>query len=574
MPRTHEDLRRLCLSLDGRGYKAYKSLKGAYTFPSFTLIIDHVQGDPFASPTQVRVQVPAAVAGFPPELWEHPSRRVGAEHYLIEQFHRHAAAYRKPRGTGHSGQILMEPVGQAMLPRTAIRLGAHGVEARFTLGLPAQGRRILGRLAAQLLTQDLPQVIHASLYYRAVDPELITRYAETAEDADFLRSRLEALGLVAFVADGSLLPRRSGVDDRPLETGIPFESPPSLRVEVHLPNAGVVAGMGIPQGVTLIVGGGFHGKSTLLRAIERGIYNHKPGDGRERVVAHPLTVKIRAEDGRSIVGVNISPFINNLPLGQDTTWFSTENASGSTSQAANIMEALEMGARVLLIDEDTAATNFMIRDRRMQALIAKDKEPITPYIDRARQLFTERGVSTVLVLGGSGDYLDVADTVIAMEAYRPRDVTRQAREVAARFPTGRVQEAQGTIPLPSRAPDPRSLHPEKGRKAVVVKAHGPHVLQFGTRTIDLSAVVQLVETAQTRAIGLALVYAWERYMDGHRSLAEIWNLVERDVKSQGLEVLCRTPYPTGNLAGFRGLEWAAALNRLRGLRMKKRFPHS
>ncbi len=570
MPRTHEDLRRLCLSLEGRGYKAYKSLQGVYAFPDFTLIIDHVQGDPFASPTRVRVQVPARVAAFPAELWEHPSRRVGAEHYLMEVFHQHIQPYRKPRGTGHSGQILMEPVGQAMIPRTAVRLGPHGVEARFVVGLPAAGRRILGRLAAQLLTQDLPQVVRASLFYQAVDPEAIARYAATAEDADFLRNRLEALGLVAFVADGSLLPRRSGVDDRPLETGIPFESPPSLRVEVHLPNAGVVTGMGIPQGVTLIVGGGFHGKSTLLRAIERGIYNHKPGDGRERVVAHPLTVKIRAEDGRSVVGVDISAFINNLPLGQETTWFTTENASGSTSQAANIMEALEMGARVLLIDEDTAATNFMIRDRRMQALIAKDKEPITPYIDRARQLFTERGVSTVLVLGGSGDYLDVADTVIAMEAYRPRDVTQQARDVAARFPTGRVQEAEGAVPLPARVPDPRSLHPGKGRKAVVVKAHGPHALQLGNRTVDLSAVAQLVETAQTRAIGLALVYAWERYMDGRRTLAEIWRLVERDLQTHGLEVLCRTPYPTGDLAAFRGLEWAAGLNRLRGIRMLKR----
>ncbi len=568
MPRTHEDLRRLCLSLEGRGYKAYKSLQGVYAFPDFTLIIDHVQGDPFAAPTRVRVQVPARVAAFPPELWEHPSRRVGAEHYLMEVFHQHIQPYRKPRGTGHSGQILMEPVGQAMIPRTAVRLGPHGVEARFTVGLPAAGRRILGYVAAQLLTEDLPRVVRASLRYRALPAETIRAYADTAEDADFLRERLDALGLVAFVADGSLLPRRSGVDDRPLETGIPFQSPPSLRVSVHLPNAGVVMGMGIPRGVTLIVGGGFHGKSTLLRALERGIYNHKPGDGRERVVAHPATVKIRAEDGRYVVGVDISAFINNLPLAQDTTFFTTENASGSTSQAANIMEALEMGARVLLIDEDTAATNFMIRDRRMQALIAKEREPITPYIDRARQLYENYGVSTVLVLGGSGDYLDVADTVIAMDTYRPLEVTQKAREIAARFPTGRRSEAVGPIPQPARVPDPKAFHPGKGRKAVVVKAHGPHALQIGTRTIDLSAVAQLVETAQTRAIGLALVYAWERYMDGRRPLAEIWRLVEADIRREGLEVLCRTPHPTGDLAHFRGLEWAAALNRLRGMRVR------
>ena len=568
MPKTHDDLRRLCQRLDGRGYKAYKALQGEYRFPRFTLIIDHVQADPFAAPTRVRVRIPAAEAGFPPDLWEHPSRRVGAEHYLAEAFIAQAAAHSRPRGTGHSGILRMEPVGQAMLPRTAVRLGPQGVEARFTVGLPATGRRILGHAAAQLLTQDLPRVVEASLFYRAVDPQALRTYAEAAEDADFLRARLETLGLVAFVADGSLLPRRSGVDDRPLPSGIPFQSPPSLRVEVHLPNAGVVTGMGVPQGVTLIVGGGFHGKSTLLRALERGVYNHKPGDGRERVVSHPMTVKIRAEDGRYVAGVDISAFINNLPLGQDTTRFSTENASGSTSQAANIMEALEMGARVLLIDEDTAATNLMIRDRRMQALIAREKEPITPLVDRVRQLYTERGVSTVLVLGGSGDYLDVADTVIAMDTYRPLDVTQKAREIARRFPTGRVSEAQGPIPRPARVPLPQSLNPRKGRKEAVVKPHGTHGLQWGTQTIDLSGVSQLVETAQTRAIGLALVYAWEKYMDGRRSLAEVWALVEKDLQQGGLEILCRTRYPTGDLAAFRGLEWAAALNRLRTLRVR------
>lgn len=572
MPQTLHDLLAWCHRLDGKGYKAYKALEGEYRFPDFLLIIDHVQGDPFATPTRVRVKVPASVAGFPPELWENTSRRVGAEHYLLEELHRHLRAVSKSRGTGHSGRFFLEPVGQVMLPRTALRLGPEGVELRFGMGLPAHGRRILGQVAAQMFGQDVPRWVRRTLLYRHIDAEAIARYAATAEDADFLRSRLEALGLVAFVADGSLLPRRSGVDDRPLPGGIPFESPPSLRVSIHTPNAGLVTGMGIPEGVTLIVGGGFHGKSTLLRALERGIYNHKPGDGRERVVAHPHTVKIRAEEGRSVVGVDISAFINNLPLGRETTFFTTANASGSTSQAANIMEALEMGARVLLMDEDTSATNFLIRDRRMQALIAKEKEPITPFIDRARQLYAERGVSTVLVLGGSGDYLDVADTVIAMDTYSPVDVTALARDVAARFPTGRVPEAQGPIPHAPRVPVPESINPRKGRKTGVVKATSPWNLQLGTQTIDLAAVEQLVETAQTRAIGLALVYAWEHYMDGQRTLEDLARLLMDDLHRHGLEVLCRTPYPTGDLAGFRHIEWAAALNRLRTLRVHRAGP--
>ena len=101
--------------------------------------------------------------------------------------------------------------------------------------------------------------------------------------------------------------------------------------------------MGIRKGITLIVGGGYHGKSTLLKALEAGVYNHIAGDGREFVITDDTAFKLRAEDGRSITGVDISPFIKNLPNKKDTVHFSTEDASGSTSQAANLMEALESG---------------------------------------------------------------------------------------------------------------------------------------------------------------------------------------------------------------------------------------
>lgn len=556
--------------LDGRGYKAYKELRGEYAFPDFTLILDHVQGDPFAAPSRVRVFVPQGVADFPPELYATEARRVGLEHYLAEVFARAAQRASRRRGTGHSGEIRLSAPGQQVLPRTAVRVREAGVEARFTVGLPAAGRRILGREAAALLTEDLPAVVRRALRYASLDAATARRYAETNEDADFLRARLPELGLVAFVADGSLLPRRSGVDDRPLEGGIPFRSPERLRVTVHLPNAGPVSGMGVPQGVTLIVGGGFHGKSTLLDALALGVYNHKPGDGRERVVTDPTAVKIRAEDGRAVAGVDISAFINNLPLGRDTTRFTTANASGSTSQAANIMEALEVGARVLLIDEDTAATNFMIRDRRMQALVPKAHEPITPFIDRVRQLYAEHGVSTILVLGGSGDYLDVADTVIAMVDYRPQEVTAAAQEVARRYPTGRQPEAQGPVAVTPRIPLPQGVDPAKGRREVAVKPHGVRAVQFGRETIDLSAVAQVVHPDQTRAIGLALAYAVERgYLDGRRPLRQALEAVLQDVTQQGLEGLSPTHYPVGDLAAFRLAELAAALNRLRTLRVKE-----
>ena len=419
------------LKLDNASYKAYKDLKGSYRFENFTLIVDYVQGDPFASPSQLRVVIPQTVANFPAQLYQSKSREIALRDYLARQF-AGAAELKSHRGTGKSGLIAIAHLGQEVLQRTAVFINTQELEIRFIVGLPARGRRILGRQAAQMLCKDLPDII-AALLYRSLDPLAIQQHVETIEDADWLRRQLEKNKLVAFIANGAILPRRSGIDPRPLLNAVPFQSPSSLQVEFNCPNRGTIAGMGIPIGISVIVGGGYHGKSTLLKAIELGVYNHLPGDGREYVVANPLGVKIRAEDGRAIAGVDISPFINHLPQGRSTTKFSTTNASGSTSQAANIIEALEAGIELLLIDEDTSATNFTIRDRRMQALITKDKEPITPFIDKVRQLYTDYGVSTILVMGGSGDYFDVADRVIAMENYLPQEVTAQAKAIALQY---------------------------------------------------------------------------------------------------------------------------------------------
>ncbi|MEO1070616.1 MAG: ABC-ATPase domain-containing protein, partial [Cyanobacteria bacterium J06638_6] len=401
--------------LDGKGYGAYKTLKGEYDYGDFVLHIDHVQGDPFAAPSRVRVVVPQAIAGFPPALWDLPCRAIALADYLTRGFYRVAQGQERRSGSGKSGQIAIVRPSQAVLDRSAARVTPEAVELRFTVGLPAFGRRIAGRQAADLLCHAVPELVAKTLFYTALDAAKIQCHINTVEDGEALRTQLADHKLVAFVADGAMLPRRSGVDDRPLEVHpIPFRSPDSLRVTLTCPHAGAVTGMGIPQGITLIVGGGYHGKSTLLRAIEAAVYNHIPADGRHQVVTASAAVKVRAEDGRSIAGVDISPFIGSLPQGQSTLSFSTPNASGSTSQAANIIEAIEAGATALLVDEDTSATNFMIRDRRMQALIAKDKEPITPFIDQIRQLYDDYGVSTILVMGGSGDYFDVADTVIGL----------------------------------------------------------------------------------------------------------------------------------------------------------------
>jgi predicted ABC-class ATPase len=614
-----ENLRRHLLQLDNRSYKAYKDIQGSYDFSEFTLIVDYVQGDPFASPSKFRVIVPPNIAQLPGELFKSRSREIALRDYLTRSFDTAAYSISNRRGTGKSGLIAVTRFGQEVLERTSafitppnpplVRGGENldisllskrkrisrsspyqdgekisisspyqggdlgGVELRFTVGLPAGGRSILGQQAAEMLCEDIPQIVSQSLKYANLNAAECRRHVETVEDADWLREQLAETGLVAFVADGSILPRRTGADDRPLlDNAVAFQSPPSLKVEFNCPNRGLISGMGIPAGITSIVGGGYHGKSTLLRAIELGVYNRIPGDGREFVVTNPAAVKIRAEDGRSVAGVDISPFINHLPQGRDTAQFYTENASGSTSQAANIIEALEVGRRqkeedlvpVLLVDEDTAATNFMIRDRRMQELIAKDKEPITPFIDKVKQLYVDYGVSTILVMGGSGDYFDMADTVIAMDNFQAYDVTKKAKEIANNYSNSRAGEGGenfGTIT--QRVPIPASLDPSRGRRDVRVKVRDVDELAFGNEEIDLSAVSQIVNSGQLRAIAAAMVYAKQQYIDGKRTLAEIIDLVMADIDDRGMDIL--SPFPEGDFAIFRRFELAAAINRLRSL---------
>lgn len=568
-------LRQKLQKIDGRGYKAYRELAGSYDFPRFTLFVDYIQGDPYASPSRMRVRVPRDMAGFDESLLDGKVRSVAFQDYLARVFSRAIRKYVKgKRGTGKSGYIGVDSGGQEILERTAAVADDEYLEIRFVAGLPADGRRCLAMEAAAMLLEEVPQLVEASLFVEAVDEEGLREYVESAEDQDWLRRQLPELGLTAFVADGSILPRESGVKDLPLTSGdiVAFESPPELRVEVDLPNRGPVTGMGIPGGVTLIVGGGYHGKSTLLAALERGVYSHLPGDGRELVACRADAVKIRAEDGRRVERVDISPFISNLPFAIDTTSFCTDNASGSTSQAANIIEALEAGSRLLLIDEDTSATNFMIRDELMQQLIVKEREPITPFIDQVRNLYHEHDVSTIMVMGGSGDYFEVADTVIAMDEYRPQVVTAKAREIAAARRDRRTREGGDDFgSLRARVPLTQGINPRRGGREKVA-AKGLRTIMFGKQTIDLSLVEQIIDRSQTRAIGDLVWYSLrQRYLDGEASLGALLDRMLADIEAAGLDII--SPHAAagshpGDYALPRRFEIAAMLNRMRSLQVK------
>ena len=376
---------------DGRPYGFYKNALGAWDYGDFTLAIDHVQADPYAPPSSLRAWSTPEAMGLPEAALASSDARLAAADFIARSFDEAIRA----RG---ARDVSIARAGALILQRSYATVLPDRVEVRFQVKLPARGRTILGKSAARLFDVDVPNIVMDCFDFVSEDPDTTRKrsrllgHVAAYEDYRALQGILEERGWVSFVADDALLARRSGVSEAPL-TGdgvVAFSAPETLRATVTLPHAGEVSGMAIPPGLTLIVGGGYHGKSTLLEAIAQGVYAHIPGDGRELVATDPTATKVRAADGRAVTGVDISPFITHLPGGADTTAFSTENASGSTSQAASIIESLELGARTLLIDEDTSATNLLIRDTRMRDLVAAEKEPITPLVDRVTSL-TEAG---------------------------------------------------------------------------------------------------------------------------------------------------------------------------------------
>ena len=414
-----------------------------------------------------------------------------------------------------------------------------------------------------MLFTILPEGVRSSLFYERADREKLKRAVRLCENQQFIREKLEELSLCAFVADGSILPRESGVSERPMKGAVPFQSPETLRITLALPDGSKISGMGIPKGITLFVGGGYHGKSTILQALQNGVYNHIEGDGREYVITDDTAFKLRAEDGRSISGVDISPFIKNLPNGKDTVHFSTEDASGSTSQAANLMEAAESGSRLLLIDEDTSATNFMIRDQLMSQVITPFEEPITPFISRVRSLYTDLGISTVIVAGSSGSYFHVADRVIQMKEYVPYDITRKAKQAAEAFPSMTGEK----VPFPSftkrRVPKPDPAIQKEDR--VKLKAMGTSELMLSRECVELRYLEQLKDQEQTLALAYLLRYVEKKLFDGKKSLEEIGMLLEKQLREQGMESMFERGETIASLARPRKQEIMACMNRYRRL---------
>ena len=543
--KTAEGLRAALRAIDHRSYPAYKSLAGSWSFGKYVLNIEHVQGDPFAAPSQLSVAVDRKTAGFPAFCWEAPWNRAALEDYLLRRFGRQVGRFsRQARGSGKSGVLAVTVPGQEVLERTDCQVCAGAVTLRFEVGFPANGRTINAPELEKILFDFIPVCVEQGLLYASTPKGEVEQVIALAEDRRFIREELSRLELAAFVADGAILPRESGVSDRPMKNAVPFQSPEEMAVTLELPHRGQVRGMGVRRGITLIAGGGYHGKSTLLKALERGVYDHIAGDGREYVITDATAVKIRAEDGRKVTDTDISLFINHLPSGRDTTKFSPLDASGSTSQAANIAEALEAGSRVLLMDEDTSATNFMVRDELMQAVIARDQEPITPFLERALDLWQRAGVSLILVVGSCGAYFHIADQVVQMDAYYARDITAQAKAVLEERPVPCLTAPGFHLPAGGRVVDlsgdsqTRKNYRGDGyrQERLKVKCFGKTTFTVGARELDLRYVEQIVDSGQTRALAYMVRYARE-HLAG-RSVENIVAALMKLAAEQGLGAVC------------------------------------
>lgn len=565
---TSAELKNLLKRIDHRGYPAYKDTKGEYKFPGYILSIDHVQGDPFASPSKVSVHVSGKSAGFPKELYQRKHQRIALQDELTRQFGKKAERFAfKAKGSGKSGLISVSRCGQEVLERTAcsIEPNSGAVVLRMEIGFPANGRTINARELDKILFEFVPECVKFALIYKNMDAEKLREIIDLAEDQQYIREMLPKLGLCAFVANGRILPRESGVSSRPMRGGIRFQSPKEQEVTLDLPHAGKLTGMGIKKGITLIVGGGYHGKSTLLKALELGVYNHIFGDGREYVITDDTAVKLRAEDGRSIQKTDISMFINDLPNGKDTVGFYTEDASGSTSQAANVIEGIEAGTSLFLIDEDTSATNFMIRDELMQRVIHREMEPITPFIERIREMYEEYGISTIIVAGSSGAYFHIADRIIQMERYIPKDITALAKQEAEKFPAISSPEQKAKKPDFARCPRPDKAF--QGNDRIKMKTMGKEAVMINRDTIDLRYVEQITDSEQVTALGYCVRYAQKHLLDGKKNLQQIASELEEVMEKKNLAAICENSSSIACMAMPRRQEIFACFDRYRGLKL-------
>ncbi len=541
------DLRSLLGRLDGRRYGAYKRLRGVvFSYDFGEGIFTRIQGDPYAPPSVMEVTIPPNVHRLPSRLLDEKNLTPLLD-YLARLLYSESVRLRERCGTGNSGYLGIPRPGPCVLRRSCVEASGKSLIFRFFVGLPARGRRILGGRAAEILLDRVPELFKSIMFrLRRIEEveERITLYL----DQEYIRRWLYESDHIAFVGDGSILPRESSYSPKPLRGAIPFKAPEGLEVSLRLPSGRVITGMALPREFITITGGGYHGKTTLLKAIQEGIYNHVKGDGREYVIARRGTILVRAEDGRLVSHVDISSFIEKLPAGRDTSDFSSLCASGSTSMAASMSEAIEMDAEVILIDEDTSATNLLYKDEAMTRIIRE--EPIKPLSMQGEAMVSRCGIGIVAVAGASSALVSAADKVILMENYVPREITEEARRIAPPISV-----------IEYKPPRKRVFYGIRGLRKVKLRGFKLIARYENGESfeLDLSNNPRIVEKAQANLI--AHIVASLRKPDEPMYVSELVRWVNLTLRERGFEAFVKPVTP--DLALVDGIDVVWTLNRLR-----------
>ena len=489
-------------SLDGKPYGTYKNLATReWDFGDFVLEFIHVQGDPYAPASRVLLRAKLATLGYAPEWGSDFEHRLALSDFLYRRLGRMV----QERYPGKDAAVVFDTAGPEMLVRNSLWIDNGEIRACLQVRLPGEGRKIQAELAAEILTMVMPDLVAAGLYYTQGDEPAMQRHYRVLAERREILAQLDGRGLCAFVPDGAVLPRAAGLSELPLEGAVPFAAPAELAVTLNACGR-EIRGMGIPKGITVITGGAFHGKSTLLQALVRAVYPHVPGDGREGIVVDDTALRVGVEDGRSVRGTDLSMFVRDLPGGISTKDFSTLSASGSTSEAANLLEAMEAGARTFLIDEDSSAVNFLIRDVRVRKLLGDEREPLIPLTDRIREL-ASAGMNFILVAGACGDYLDLADNIIVMANYKAECARFNGAEAVPAAAPSAPAGMPTTRPFAAyMQPLQKSVRPASAvERQVKVKLSGDFLLQIGFLVADTSRLVTLVDKQQRLGAGFMML---------------------------------------------------------------------
>lgn len=541
--KAHFELKSLIQNIGEKTPKFYKSIEGSYLFNSFILFIDYVHEKPNDPTGLFRIKIDQENAQFPKNTFSNRRREIALRDFLSRTFYHAVTEFSSDEF------ISFEYPGQEIIERTSVFVDSSFVEVRFNVTLRSdQGTPGSDDLEDFLFVQ-LPQIVDSSLIFGHIDKEALYKHIETSEDADFLRNELENLRLIAFIAEDSMLPRFPENSQLPLNESIPFRSPYNLKMDVELPNKGQISGMGIPRGITYITGDKHQGKSSLLNAIQMGIYNHIPGDGREFVVSNPNSVKVRSEEGRSVNNVDISAF---LPALEDANSYSTDFADNITSEAANIIESIEIGADVLLLDEDTSAPGFLFNNQEKFDIHSQEGVSLIPYLNKVKSLFREYMISTILVTEDPKGSYQAADFVIRMKDKKAHDITSEVQE-------GEESESNGGFGF---------IH-----ERIPFFEHDTNMKNSDTGSLEniaclpedyMNLVEQIVSVSQLKSIEKAVEYSM-KYMDGKRTLRQVTSLLMLDIGRAGLDILGSNL--SGSFTEFRKIELVSVLNRLKSLKV-------